>query len=416
MSSMCAIRDKLKVESSSFELSAEDLAILNSLSDYQKECVFGEYQACLAGWRDHRWYAKYLVYSVSSMFWRLVFGRKDKLIRALLMERITANFSVKDGTTQAWVWRPEVIELIESWHSCVQKSTRKKGKKDTEVKTVTLNKRVLEREAANGCLKSKAFLAKGHHAGDDFIVVHEHYGRAGDEETGRQFVRGFGLQQCSNEYRKMVVYGTNTVSVDISNCNPTIMDQMVTFDAPAIRQLATDRESVYSLLSQGFGWNRSASKVWALAMSAGASLSGPTFTSLRQPATPLTCTDPEKTEAAIEFCQQFKAEVYRLACETCERLGVAPDGREKFSVLTKEIQRIEDSALMTAQKYHARRGEEVSVLIFDGYFVRGLEAIDHVDLDDLSAFVYSKTGFSFRFSQLAVDGEISDGNCLTLAA
>lgn len=390
-----------------YQLTDEDFLLLDSLTDYQKECVFGEYQACMAGWRGHRWYVKQLIYSIGAAFWRAVFGRKDQIIRALLMVRVTANFSVKDGTTQAWRWRPEVISLIESWHVYVQKSTPERQKKDTDVKTVMLDRIFLESEAAKGCLKSKALLAKGHDAGPGHIIIHEHYGRPTGSTTGRQFVRGFGLQQCPSEYRERAVGGTNTVSVDVVNCNPTIMAQMSRFEAPAISALANHREDVYALFTSGFGMSRSEAKTWALAMASGASLGGPTFRDLTSNATPLTCTQDEKAQDAIDFCGQFSAEVFRLACEVCENLDIAPDGRDKFRVMTKEIQRIEDGILQSAQKYHRLRGEEVTVLIFDGYYVRGLEAVDSVDLGALSDFVYAETGYRVRFSQKPVDGKIA---------
>lgn len=391
-------------------ITQEQIDILNGLPLKQKEAIYGRVVGQLEGRYPHVWYPDNPeVFNCPSTFWRDNFGSRDQFWRDICTIRISADFSVRKGVCQAFIWRPGLLAVVLAWKDELEKSTPEYQPKDCDVRCVTLNRAALEARAKEGHMGCMALLRKAHidEHDDRFMFLYEHYGRSGNKAEGREFVRGVGLQQFSEPLRQELVEDTNTVSVDIVNCAVNLLTQVVDVELPAVTKLVGQREEMLQIFADGFGFSRGSAKTWALAMMGGAVPGGQTFRALERQGTPLTCMAVDKRDTALEFSEQFIADVHHAAARLCEKDGICPDGRARYRYLALKVQAAEDKILQACSRYHEQRGEEVTVLIFDGYYVRGLEGVDSVDLADLEAFVHRETGFRVRFAQKAIDGRLS---------
>lgn len=382
---------------------------LNSLSDERRDYLLSLLLQGESGRRAHRWHpSKDLIY-LGSQAMKAMFGRRYREYRDRLFECVSEDYSAKEGITKAYRFRDEAREVIRGFAALVRPSKPFKARPGDEVRAEAVNVRRLAQMAAEGDTACAALLAKSNATRGNVGVIYQTYRRAGHTTIGRRFAVGVSLQQLPKDVRRYVTGGLNYVEVDIRNCLPTLLEQTIPLDLLWLSELVSNRGEVLAMISRGFGISRQDSKTLILALMGGAAIGGRSWQRITREGGPLSGTGSSGVDQdkALKWCQRFQHDMNRAAFWVAEQAGQPLNDRSRWRWLAKFAQAMEDDVLSACLRYHEKRGEEPSVLIFDGYMVRGCEGVDRVDLEDLSAYVKQQTGFSVSFSQVAIDGEIS---------
>lgn len=350
-------------------------------------------------------------------------GRNYQRFRDEYFELVDSNYSASKGVAKAYRIREEKREEIMAMIANVEKSKIEPCGKYEFYRTETFNYFHVKTLADSGDLGCQLLLKKGHNR-NGLLIVYQKYRQ--HNGVGRAFAVGFGAQQMPKRTRHFIMLGLNYINLDMKNAIPTILVQMLEGHFEYLNQIAHNREKSYEIICRGLGVTWEVAKVLTNAIIHGARIGGDSWRGMvsykgRGPlsGTGETGQHSEEFRAAMTLLEGLSNDANRAAQDVAQRAGLDQDAPERFRLLAIAAQDIENSILMSAVGYFEDIGVEVSTLVFDGLYARGLAGVDHCEeetLQGLYARVMEDTGYSVEFSQLAVDGKISDGNCLTLAA
>lgn len=347
--------------------------LLAALKAHHREFLLAVYLSRLA--RQHRCHrdADDVFYLSSSRLSAILGAHRYQPIRGLLFECVDDRYS-PDGLTRAYRIRPEAHRVFRRWARTLPKPPPPPvGTPD--VHAVEIDLAALHRYAAEqGCPFAHTLIRRAHDAGSGRGVLYESYRQIGGK--GRRFLLHAGIQHAPRPLRSLLLRGY--LDVDVENCHVELLNQETNGRYSGLAQYCRNREAVLAATAQHYGCTRGEAKTLFLALTFGAALNGPTVTRWLE---------GKQTTHHSEYVYQY---AYAAMCAADAVVGAGPN---RPSRLALRLQALEDEILRACEHYHRARGEDVSVLMFDGYMLR----VDGVNAGALADWVYAATGYRVRF-------------------
>jgi hypothetical protein len=239
--------------------------------------------------------------------------------------------------------------------------------------------------------------------GDGTATNRAIYRRVGNH--GRRYAMGIGLQNLPRYIRDLLLPKTHA-SVDMTCAQPTLLSQLVSGEYPRLRALVESPATVRAALAEHYGVDVKSAKTALtgalfgvgdakLRKILGRSPDDEFLQGLREEA------DDILDELGLEGTPYWERALDSVLRKHSRAPPALLHRRTRFSALAHLLQDAEDQCLQACEDWHRRRGEFVSVLLFDGYYVEA--ELSAEDIADLEEHVRALTGFSIgiRYSSRA---------------
>lgn len=201
----------------------------------------------------------------------------------------------------------------------------------------------------------------------DFYVREVKYKQHGN--SGRRFAISPSLQHSTKNLRNILLNGSGFYDIDINNCHPTILLQLLEKAGKDISLFQTLKKYISNASEMRKEAGKDG-KIAYIALTYGAQINRTSINKL----------DIIKTQDLIDYSKEMKLAKKLLNISSSD--------------LSKVIQVIEDSILMASIDFEKQNGREVSVAVFDGFITSG-----ESDMASLSEYILKTTCFNVSFSQ-----------------